>query len=144
MKKTIFVMLIVTICTVVVDSSHAYSRRNDTTLTKKYIPLEERRAKKVEKEAQIYSTDAAPNPYVIIGKLSFEKATNFGTCDGKIGTWAAKNYGADAILNFNLIHAHLCEGIAVRWAEEGEEGLTAITPTTPIPVVKGKKVTFRW
>ena len=92
----------------------------------------------------VYSNDATPQPYVIIGKLSFEKGSNIGTCEARLGKFAAKKYNADAILNYKLTEAHLCEGVAVRWAKEGEEGVSRITEETPVPVVEGKKVTFRW
>lgn len=110
--------------------------------------LDEMKAKRLAKEqaekVPVYANDKAGKPYVVIGKLSFEKGSNIGRCEERLGKYAAKKHGADAILNYRLIQLHFCEGVAVRWAEPGESGITDITEDTPVPMIEGKKVTFRW
>jgi hypothetical protein len=126
-----------------VGASHAY--KSGKGKRAKLSELKARREAKEETERiPVYANDKAGKPYVVIGKLSFEKGSNIGRCEERLGKYAAKKHDADAILNYRLIQLHFCEGVAVRWAEPGEASITDITEDTAVPVIDGKKVTFRW
>lgn len=96
-------------------------------------------------EVTIYESDATPQPYIIVGKINVEASTP-KMLSNKIKS-RAKKYGADAVLKYKMMEAttvsgwtgstiNNAEGIAVRWSQPGEAGLTAIGDKTPVPVLE--------
>jgi len=99
----------------------------------------------VQKSIAVFDNDVVPQPYIVLGKIHVEASTPKGLSD-KIKS-KAKKYKADAILNYQVKEAqsisgwtgatiHGGEGIAVRWANQGETGIKRITPDTSIPVLE--------
>ena len=93
-------------------------------------------------EIETYTTDKASKPYVVMGQMN-EKARTDEACVRQMAKKAAKK-GGDAIIKIeskptgaqgmwfgeNVLH---CQGVVVRWAREGEKGLTALNADTPVP-----------
>lgn len=93
-------------------------------------------------EIESYTTDKASRPYIVMGQLA-EKGRSDKACVRQLAKKAAKK-GGDAIIKIeskptgaqgmwfgeNVLH---CQGIVVRWAQEGEKGLTSLNPDTAIP-----------
>ena len=103
----------------------------------------------------IFETDAAPRPYVVIGKIYEAYLTpNNSRCE--ILRKALEN-GGEAVLRFRLskrdnpnprsflvftgpqddddIMPNLAEAIIVRWSREGEMGISKITGQTLLPIL---------
>jgi hypothetical protein len=79
-------------------------------------------------------------PCVVIGHILVKKAWVVGSCANKIRKEAKKKYNADAVLKYEVESrgkdlGDQCKGIAVRWAKDGEAGVTRVTDDTPIPVI---------
>lgn len=139
MRKRIGVTVAIVLWCAVGWNAYAYKADVPSNAVKAVEERQEDVKAKKDAKIMIYDNDTAPNPYVIIGKLAYQETVVVGTCEDKLAKYASKKHGADAILKFNVIHAGMCEGVAVRWAKDGEDGLTAIDDKTPIPVIKGKK-----
>ncbi len=101
---------------------------------------------KAVKEVELVADGNCSKPCVVIGKVSIKKETIFSTCAAKLSRHALKDFGADAILQFKETQMGLaygsagmmCEGVAVRWARDGENGISKITDDVPIPILKLK------
>lgn len=101
-----------------------------------------KKEKKEKKAVEVVADNNCSQPCVVLGQVYINKFTIFSSCAEKLGKHASKDYGADAILKFKQTPLGQggvqCEGIAVRWALEGEEGIQKITDETPIPILKKK------
>ena len=94
---------------------------------------------------QMFASDRAPQPYIILGKIHSEAGTP-KSVSCKIKRLAYK-YGGNAVLNYNLVDQpmisgwsgstqHSVNGIVVRWANDTEKGMTMIPKDYPIPVLE--------
>lgn len=88
-------------------------------------------------ELPLYSNDSPGQPFLILGSMNVTALSVDGVRK-KMKRDAAK-MGAEAVLNYAVTPTADtvgASGVAVRWAKEGEVGMTSITPGTPIPVIK--------
>ena len=90
---------------------------------------------------QVRGDGNCDKPCVVLGRVDRFKHTVIGTCSKKLGKFAKKQYGADAVLKYKTKPAGegaqlICEGIAVRWSKEGETGISKITDETLIPILE--------
>lgn len=91
------------------------------------------------KSMELFADGNCKQACVVLGRVAVTKSTTIGSCEDKLRKYAKKEYGADAILKFKAGNINFfCEGIAVRWAGEGEEGVMKLTDDMSIPVLKGK------
>lgn len=98
-----------------------------------------------QKSIVVFDNDVAPQPYIVLGKIHIEASTPKMLLN-KIKS-RGKKYKADAILNYVIKESqsvsgwtgatiHGGEGVAVRWANPGEIGITKITQKTSISVLE--------
>lgn len=90
-------------------------------------------------EIQVLADGNCAKPCIVIGKISRIKHTVVGDCSTKLKKYAQKEHGADAVLLYKLVPTGagplMCEGVAVRWAKEGETGIAKISDDTVVPVL---------
>lgn len=97
------------------------------------------------REIEVYKGPTAPKPFILIGEIHAKGSTE-RTLMNKMKS-LARQHGANAILSYSIeagINASYwtgavlsnAEGIAVRWAAEGEDGITKITSDMSIPVIQ--------
>ena len=91
------------------------------------------------KDVVLYDSDSAPQPYFVLGKFNVESYWP-KRLSGKMKS-LAKKYKADAVMKYKItviegVGAYTGAGIAVRYAEPDEKGLTKIPPDLPIPILQ--------
>jgi hypothetical protein len=104
----------------------------------------EKETKVVEPDIEVYSGNGAPEPFVIIGEIHVKGGSEKHLM--KEMRSKARKRGADAVLKYKIEgmifdiwaqqQVNHASGVVVRWAHEGENGITEIKNDTPIPVLQ--------